>query len=109
MAAVRALAQVLYRVVIAIVGAVAVAAVLAVIHGGTFRHALAVSCWATGALLLLMGAVGHTTASRTLETGGRMPGLPATFRSRPGDTSLSTSAVFFLAAATLFVLGAVLS
>jgi hypothetical protein len=106
--ALRAVAQLLYHVAIGVVVAVAIAGVLALVHGGGFRHALAIACLAIGGLLLLMGASGRNTAARTLETGGRMPGLPATLRSQPGDTSLSVAAVFFLTAAALLVLGVVL-
>ena len=83
------------------------ATLLALVHGGGFQHALAhrVALRSAGSSMLL-GAVGHSTAARTLETGGRMPGLPATLQSQPGDTTISTSAVFFLTGALLLVLGA---
>ena len=106
---VRALAQLLVRVVIGVVLALALALLLALVHGGGFRHAFAVAAICLGVLALLMGGVGHSTASRTLETAGRVPGLPATFQSHPGDTTISTSAVFFLAGALLIALGVVLA
>jgi hypothetical protein len=104
----RAFGQLLFHVAIAVVAALGIGAVLALVHGGGFGHAFAIACFCIGALLLLMGAGGHTTATRVLETGGRMPGMPATFRSQPGETTLSVAAVFFITAAVLFVLGAVL-
>ena len=106
---VRALVQLLARVVVAVLLALVVATVLAVVHGGGFRHAFAIASLSIGVLSILLGAVGRSTASRTLETGGRMPGLPATFQSQPGDTTISTSAVFFITGALLVVVGAVLA
>jgi len=107
--ALRAIGQLVYHVAIGVVIAVVIAGLLALVHGGGFQNAFRIACWAIGGLLVLMGAGGRTTASRTLETGGRMPGLPATFQSQPGDTTLSMSATLFLTAGVLFVLGAVLA
>jgi hypothetical protein len=106
---VRALVQLLLRVVVGIVLALALAGLLALVRGGGFQHAFDIACWSVGVLAILMGAVGQSTASRTLETAGRMPGLPATFRSQPGDTTVSTAAVFFITGAVLIVLGIVLA
>ncbi len=106
---VRALIQLLARVVAAVLLALVLALLLALVHGGGFQHALGIAALSVGVLSILLGAVGHSTASRTLETAGRMPGLPATFQSQPGDTTISTSAVFFLTGALLVVLGAVLA
>ncbi|MGZ8694440.1 MAG: hypothetical protein ACXWYS_03270 [Gaiellaceae bacterium] len=106
---VRALIQLLLRVASGIVLALALAVLLALVRGGGFRHAFDIACWSVGVLAILMGAVGQSTASRTLATAGRMPGLPATFRSQPGDTTVSTAAVFFFTGAVLIVLGVVLA
>jgi hypothetical protein len=105
----RAFIQLLARVVVAVLIALVLATLLALVHVGGFRHAFAITALSVGVLSILLGAVGHSTASRTLETAGRMPGLPATFQSQPGDTTISTSAVFFLTGALLIVLGAVLA
>src|SRR3954468_900624 len=106
---VRALVQLSLRVVAGLVLALVLAVLLALLRGGGFQHAFDIACWSVGVLAILMGAVGQSTASRTLETAGRMPGLPATFRSQPGDTTVSTAAVFFITGAVLIVLGVVLA
>jgi hypothetical protein len=104
----RALVQLLARVLAGVVLALAAAAVLALIRGGGFEHSFAIAALCVGVLSILMGAAGHSNADRTLATAGRMPGLPATFHSQPGDTTLSASAVFFLTGGVLVALGAVL-
>jgi len=104
----RAFAQLLARVVAGVVLALAAAAVLALLRGGGFQHAFGIAALSVGVLSILMGAVGHSNADRTLATAGRMPGLPATSQSQPGDTTLSASAVFFLTGAVLVALAAVL-
>ena len=108
----RALVQLLVKVLIGVmVGlllAALLAALLAVVFGSRSQHAFASACQSLGVLALLMTAVGQGTAARTLETAGRVPGLPAALQSQPGDTSVSAAAVFFLVAAALIGVGLVL-
>ncbi len=108
MSVVRALVQLLVRVLIGVAAALVLAVLLALVHGGGFVHALGIACLAIGGVALLMSAGGRSTSARTLETGRRIPGLPATLQSQPGYTTLSTSAIFLLTAAVLLVLGALL-
>ena len=103
----RAGAQLLFHVAVAVVIALCIAVVLALVHGGGLRHAFAIACWSVGGLLVLLGAVGHSPTRQRFTTAGRMPGLPATLQLQPGDTTLSTSAVFFLTAGVLFVIAVV--
>ena len=104
----RAFVQLLSRVVVGVALALVLALLLALVRGGGFAHAFGIAALSVGVLAILMGAAGHSSADRTLATGGRMPGLPATFQSQPGDTTLSAAAVFFLTGAVLIVVGAVL-
>ena len=71
------------RVVVGVVLALALAALLALVRGGGFQHAFEIACWSVGVLAILMGAVGQSTASRTLETAGRMPACRRRFARSP--------------------------
>ena len=104
----RALVQLLVKVLVGVTAGVLLAALLAVVFGSRSQHAFASACLSLGVLALLMTAVGQGTAARTLETAGRVPGLPAALQSQPGDTSVSAAAVFFLVAAALIGVGLVL-
>jgi hypothetical protein len=105
---VRALAQLAARVVIGVVVALALAGLLALAREEPFADAFVIACWIVAALAILLGAAGQTAWSHNVETSGRIPGVPAYLRTRPGDTSLSTGAVFVLTGALLIVLAVVL-
>ena len=106
--AVRALARFLLGLAIAVVIGLAVAALWALAHGGSFRHSVVVGFFAIGAVLMLLGAVGQSTADRTVftdQTAGRIPGMPAWAQSKPGDVSVRPGALLFLAGLVLIGIG----
>jgi hypothetical protein len=103
--AVRAGLQFLFHVGVAVAVGLAVAAIWAVAHGGGFGHSLFLGFMVIGALLLLLGASGQSSAGRNLETAGRLPGVPAWTQSKPGDTSLRPGVLLILAGLALLGIG----
>ena len=107
--ALRAALQLAVRVAVALAIALVVAAIWALARGGGFVHALSVGCFVVGGLTILLGAMGQSAYNRNLETAGRLPGVPAWTQTKPGDTTLATGAVFFLAGLALIAIGLAIS
>ena len=96
------------HLLIAIAGALVVALIWAVLHGGPLVNGLAVGCYAIGALVLLMGALGvggMSPSSGLIETSGRIPGLKAYTQVSPGANSVSMTAILLLVGCVLIGLG----
>ena len=104
----RALLDLSVRVAVGLLVALVLALLLAAARSESFSDAFQIACWIVGALALLLGASGQTAWSRNVQTFGRLPGLPASSRTQPGDTTLSSAAVFFLTGALLIGLAIVL-
>jgi hypothetical protein len=86
----------------------AVAALWALAHGGGFPPFPRRRLVTIGALMILLGASGQSTADRVLETSGRIPGMPAWTQSKPGDVSVRPGALMILAGLVLIGLGILL-
>jgi hypothetical protein len=111
---IRALMELAARTAVGVGVALAVAALDAVVRGGSYADAFALSCVAVGVFTILLGAVGQSPTRRI---------GPSWFASQakvaapdslhwmfysPSDMRLSTGAVFFLTGAVLIALGLVL-
>jgi hypothetical protein len=111
---VRELARLLFRIVVATALAAAVAGFWALISSGDLVHDLRICFFLFGALLLLLAGAGNrsTASARRVNWGiiggGRTMGwLSPPVRPRPGQPTLTASAIFVGSALALFVLGAV--
>ena len=96
------------HLLIGIVGALVVALIWAELHGGTLAQSLAAGCYAVGALVLLMGALGvggMSPSGGLIETSGRIPGLKAYTQVSPGANSISMTAVLLLVGCALIGIG----
>ena len=103
--AVRASVHFFLHLAIAVAIGLVVAALWGLARGGGFRHSLVVGFVTIGALMILLGASGQSTADRVLETSGRIPGMPAWTQSKPGDVSVRPGALMILAGLVLVGLG----
>jgi hypothetical protein len=103
----RGLVQLLLNIAVALVIGLVLALGSALIHSGPFPHRFAVSCALMGALALLLATAGQQRSYRNIETYGRIPNMPAWFQVQPGDTTVSTGAVFGVTGIVLLVIAAV--
>lgn len=110
----RELLPLVLRVAFAVALAVLFAGLWALIKGGDFTRNAQIMFFLLGVLFLLFGAVGNRrslTARRVnwgIIWGGRIDrALSPAIRPRPGEPTLTVSAVFICSAAVLFILGAV--
>jgi hypothetical protein len=118
---VRELLRLVFRIVFGAAIAIIVAGVWALISGGDFSHAMRVTLLLTGCFLILLAGAGSKTTmtSRMINWGVITPGRGGTiFRGlggglyrnvqpRPGDPTLTASAVFIGSGAVLIVLGVI--
>jgi hypothetical protein len=103
----RGLVQLALNVGVALATGLLLAAGSALIHSGPFLHRFGLACALMGALALLLATAGQQRSYRNIETSGRIPNLPAWFQVQPGDTTVSTGAVFGVTGIVLLVLAAV--
>jgi hypothetical protein len=118
---VRELLRLIVRIVFAAAIAIVFAGVWAVASGGDFTRAMWVTLLLTGCLLILLAGTGSKTTmtSRVINWGVITPGRGGTiFRGvggavyrnvqpRPGDPTLTASAVFIGSGAVLIILGVI--
>jgi len=110
---VRETFRLLRMVVAATAVAAAVAGLWALLSTGDLVHDLRISFFLIGAITLLLAGAGNqsTAAARRVNWGLITPGrggiLFRGVRPRPGEPTLTASAVFVGSAAVLFVLGAI--
>ena len=110
----RELSRLLFTIVVATTIAAAIAGFWALIQGGDLVHALRISFFLFGALLLLLAGAGNrSTASGRRMRYGLFTGLRGysvlspVVRARPDQPTLTASAVFVGSALALLALGAV--
>ncbi len=109
---VRALAQLALRLAFAVAIALGVASLRAYFAGGPFVDSLRLSCFAVGAFVVLMGAIGGAGFDRALDakvsviSSRRLSGW---MRTPPGEVSLSETALLVLAGTSLLATGVALS
>jgi hypothetical protein len=72
----------------------------------SFVHRFGLACALMGCLALLLATAGQQRSYRNIETYGRIPNMPAWFQVQPGDTTVSTGAVFGVTGIVLLVLAA---
>lgn len=104
----RGLVQLLLYIGVALVIGLLLALGSALIHSGPFLHRFGLACALMGVLALLLATAGQQASYRNIETYGRIPNMPAWFQVEPGDTTVSTGAVFGVTGIVLLVLAAVL-
>ena len=107
----RELVQLVVRVAIAFVVALALALLWAAVSEHSFRHDLRITTLTLGLLLIGMAAIGRgSNFERAMDFGvaeaywGRIPGMSSTHRTGE-DPTLSPGAVFALSGAALLALG----
>jgi hypothetical protein len=103
----RGLVQLALNVGVALVIGLVLALGSALIHSGPFLHRFGLACALMGAFALLLATAGQQRSYRNIETYGRVPNMPAWFQVEPGDTTVSTGAVFAVTGIVLLVLAAV--
>jgi hypothetical protein len=107
----RAAITFVLHLLLTIAGVLVVAVIWAVLHGGTFANSFAVGCYAIGAFVLVMGALGvggMSPSSGLIETSGRIPGLKAYTQVSPGANSVSMTAILLLVGCVLIGIGILL-
>jgi hypothetical protein len=103
----RGLVQLLVYIGVALGIGLVLAVGSALIHSGPFLHRFGLACALVGCLALLLATAGQQASYRNIETYGRIPNMPAWFQVEPGDTTVSTGAVFGLTGVLLLVLAVV--
>ena len=108
---VRGLVQLLLRIVITTLVALAIAIVLSLVGAGSFDTDARILCIALGCMLLAMAGVGSgSNVERFMDVGvqqaawGNVPGFDA-IRAKPGDPTIAPGAAFFASGLVLIVLG----
>jgi hypothetical protein len=112
---VRELLRLVFRIVFGAAIAIVVAGVWALISGGGFSHAMRVTLLLTGCFLILLAGAGNRASmtNRVSNSWGSFQGIRGystmvpSLRPRPGDPTLTASAVFIGSGAVLIVLGVI--
>jgi hypothetical protein len=110
---VRALAQLVFRIVISAGIAIIAAGLWVLVSGGDFTRALRISFFLFGAVLLMLAGAGNPSTSSNRRLGWmiitpvRGNTIARWSAPRRGDPKLSASAVFVGSAAVLIALGLV--
>ena len=110
----RALAHLLFQLLIALAVTSFVALIWTLARGGAFGHTFGTACFVFGGAALIFGALGVGGMSPSLglvETQsrlGRLPGMPAYMRVSPGTTAVNATAIFFLTGIVMIVIGFVI-
>ena len=111
----RSIARLAVNSVAAFAVALAVALVQAPFRRDHFVDGLVVSCYAVGALLVLMGALGGASLGRAADAQarkaalGRLPGLPGWAQRRETEPAETPTAAFLVAGFALFATAIFLS
>lgn len=105
--------RLVWMIVVATAIAAGIASLWALLSSGDLVHDLRISFFIFGAVTLLLAGAGNrsTMSARRVNWGiitpGRGGAISRAVRARPGDPTLTASAVFVGSAIVLFVLGAV--
>jgi len=110
---VREVLRLLARIALAALIAIVIAEIHALVSGGDTFHSFRIVCMLLGGLYLLLGGSGTgSAASRRVNWGEVTPGLGGVifrgFQPKPGDPTLTPTAVFIGSGLVLLALGAVL-
>jgi hypothetical protein len=103
----RGLVQIAVALTIALAITLTLAALGALIGGGSFHSSLFAACMVVGCFCLLLAPAGQASGPWIIAT-GRIPNMPAWTHTPPGDTSISSAAVFAIAGALMIGLGFVI-
>jgi hypothetical protein len=111
----REIFRLIWMIAVATAIAAAIGGLLALAKGGAFTHSLRIAFLLIGCLLLILSTAGNRgTASARRTNWGIMTGfstglgrLSPPVRSRPGEPTLTATAVFFGSAIVLIALGVI--
>jgi hypothetical protein len=101
----RGLVQIAVALMIALAITLTLAALGALIGGGSFHSSLFAACMVVGCFCLLLAPAGQEIG---IMNTADIPNMPAWTRTPPGDTSISSAAVFAIAGALMIGLGFVI-